>query len=35
MTRGAAAFGNCQRGYDMVYPFLFDTSDLTVKKWDS
>ncbi|KAF8271312.1 hypothetical protein EI94DRAFT_1720892 [Lactarius quietus] len=33
MARGAAALGaNCQPGYDMVYPFLYDTSDLVVKK---
>jgi hypothetical protein len=32
MARGAAAFGaNGQHGFDMVYPFLYDTSDLDVK----
>ncbi|KAH9082164.1 hypothetical protein EDB83DRAFT_2547862 [Lactarius deliciosus] len=33
MARGAAAFGaNGQFGFDMVYPFLYGTSDLDVKK---
>jgi hypothetical protein len=33
MARGAAAFGaNGQAGFDLVYPFLFDTSDLVIKK---
>ncbi|KAF8271301.1 hypothetical protein EI94DRAFT_1720854 [Lactarius quietus] len=33
MARGAAALcTNCQPGYDMVYPFLYDTSDLVLKK---
>ncbi len=33
MARGAAALGaNCQPGYDMVYPFLYNTSDLVIKK---
>ena len=33
MARGAAALGaNCQPGFDMVYPFLYDTSDLVIKK---
>ena len=33
MARGAAALGaNCQPGFDAVFPFLFDTLDLDVKK---
>ena len=33
MARGAAAFGaNGQHGFDMAYPFLYDTDDLDVKK---
>jgi hypothetical protein len=33
MARGAAALGaNCQPGFDAVYPFLYDTLDLDVKK---
>jgi hypothetical protein len=33
MARGAAAFGaNGQHGFDMVYPFLYDTNDLDIKK---
>ncbi len=32
MARGAAALGaNCQPGYDMVYPFLFETNSLDIK----
>jgi hypothetical protein len=32
MARGAAALGaNCQPGYDMVYPFLYDTKDLVAE----
>ncbi|KAH9035048.1 hypothetical protein EDB84DRAFT_1269650, partial [Lactarius hengduanensis] len=33
MARGAASLGaKCQRGFDMVYPYLFGTSDLVVNK---
>ncbi|KAI9444320.1 hypothetical protein H4582DRAFT_2071891 [Lactarius indigo] len=33
MTRGAAALGaNCQPGFDAVYPYLYDSFDLDVKK---
>ncbi|KAI9430649.1 hypothetical protein H4582DRAFT_2063550 [Lactarius indigo] len=33
MTRGAAALGaNCQPGFDAVYPYLYDSFDLNVKK---
>ncbi|KAH9081566.1 hypothetical protein EDB83DRAFT_2214337 [Lactarius deliciosus] len=33
MARGAASLGaKCQRGFDMVYPYLFDSSDLVVNK---
>lgn len=33
MTRGAAAYGaNGQRGYDMVFPFLYDTNILDVTR---
>jgi hypothetical protein len=32
MARGAAAFGaNCQRGYDMIYPFLYETHDFILE----
>ncbi|KAH9081594.1 hypothetical protein EDB83DRAFT_2283085 [Lactarius deliciosus] len=32
MARGAAALGaNCQPGFDMVYPYLYETSDLIIK----
>jgi len=32
MARGAAALGaNCQPGYDMIFPFLYDTIDLDIK----
>ncbi|KAH9039905.1 hypothetical protein EDB84DRAFT_1019205 [Lactarius hengduanensis] len=33
MARGAAVLGaNGQRGFDMVYPYLYDTSDLVINK---
>ncbi|KAN0134274.1 hypothetical protein V8E53_007772 [Lactarius tabidus] len=33
MARGAAALGaNCEAGYDMIYPFLYGTSDLVIDK---
>jgi len=33
MARGAAALGaNCQGGFDMVFPFLYNTSDLVISK---
>ncbi|KAH8990142.1 hypothetical protein EDB86DRAFT_3104146 [Lactarius hatsudake] len=33
MARGAAVFGtNCQPGFDLVYPYLYDTSDLVINK---
>jgi hypothetical protein len=33
MARGAAALGtNSHAGFDMVYPFLYDTSNLVIKK---
>ncbi|KAH9046307.1 hypothetical protein EDB84DRAFT_1265284, partial [Lactarius hengduanensis] len=33
MARGAAVFGNnYQTGFDMVYPYLYDTSDLVISK---
>ncbi|KAH9178639.1 hypothetical protein EDB89DRAFT_1927636 [Lactarius sanguifluus] len=33
MARGAAVFGtNCQSGFDLVYPYLYDTSDLVISK---
>ena len=33
MARGAATLGaNCQPGFDAVYPFLYDTLDLDVKR---
>src|SRR6266404_1051771 len=33
MARGAAALGaNCQPGYDMVFPYLYDTIHLDIKK---
>ncbi|KAH9175259.1 hypothetical protein EDB89DRAFT_2092796 [Lactarius sanguifluus] len=33
MARGAAVFGaDCQPGFDMVYPYLYDTNDLVINK---
>jgi len=33
MARGAGVLGaNCQPGYDMIFPFLYETDDLDVKK---
>lgn len=33
MTRGAAVLGtNCEAGYDMIYPFLYGSSDLVIEK---
>jgi len=33
MARGAAALrANCQPGFDLVYPFLYETSDLDINK---
>ncbi|KAH8992520.1 hypothetical protein EDB92DRAFT_1858291 [Lactarius akahatsu] len=33
IARGAAVFDtNCQPGFDMVYPYLYDTSDLVINK---